>query len=138
MVRGKRKFRRVNRKPLTGTSALALGQKITDNDPRRSFFIGKGKGKAVNLRLRRFNAKRYRKPVGKTRLPLFAFVEKSKFAISSKGEIRGITAKGIRAIRLKKRLKRRPVKRLRRKVRRKRIKKRKPKKKKRVKRRRKR
>lgn len=106
-VKGKSKFIRKNKKPLTGSSALALGQRITDRDPRRSFFVAFSKRKgAFKLNLPSFKRKRYRKPKGVTKLPIFAFVERSAFAISSKGEIRGISRKGQQALRRRRKGKR--------------------------------
>ncbi len=97
LVRTKKKLRKVNRKPLTIKSALALGQKIVDNDPRRSFIISRTKGKAKRLSLKPFNSERFRKPKGKTNLNRLSLVEKTKYAIDTPGEIRGITLKGIKA-----------------------------------------
>lgn len=96
LVRTKKKLRKLNREPLKIKSALALGQKIVDNDPRRSFIIQRTKGKAKRLSLKPFNSERFRKPIGKTNLNRLSLVEKTKYAIDTPGEKRGITLKGIR------------------------------------------
>ncbi len=103
-VRGK--IRTINRVPLSGSQALAFGGNRVDNKAIRSFAITKGKGKVRKIKVPPFNPIKFRKPAGNTKLQRFFIVEKTRFAIDTRGEKREITAKGIRASRLRKRRKR--------------------------------
>ena len=98
-VRRKGKFVKASQEPLTEKSATGLGQLIASQTSARSFFIAPASGRAkrvseyenVNLGFQ------FRRPIGRTKLPFQAFVEKSKFAINRPQEKKEITEKGIAA-----------------------------------------
>jgi len=108
------------RKNMFANQASALGRRITNRTPARTYFIRIVKGKPKRIAsIKTVSPKKFRSPKGKTQLQLGSRVERSKFLIDTKGEKRGITRKGINAPRRKKVLKRkkirrRPVRRLRR------------------------
>lgn len=97
IVRVKGEEVKANKVPLVLSSAFALGHQIVENNPTRSFYVQKTRGKAKDLGLRSIPLNQYRKPKGRTRLKKIAFVEKSKFAINTRGEKKGITSRGIEA-----------------------------------------
>lgn len=96
-IRRKGKLIRRNKVPLTRPSAFGLGFLLADQSVARSGVVrdAKEKGKSVPA-LNRVTAIafKFRKPKGKTKLARDSFVERSRFAIDSSGELRGITAKG--------------------------------------------
>jgi hypothetical protein len=88
-VKAGNKWLKVNRKPLTFTSALAEASEVVDNTSARSFRITKAKGKPEESgTLKSFNPDKF------TRKKSGVFIEKSAFAIDTTGEIQGITVKG--------------------------------------------
>ena len=101
VARVKGKVRKINPFPLDGKTALAFGGNRVDNKAIRSFGIVKTKGKVRKLKTVGFKMKKFRRPKGNTKLQRFFIVEKSKFAIDTKGEKREITAKGIASKRRK-------------------------------------
>ena len=114
VARRRGKIVKLNRFPLTGSQALALGGFKVDNAAIRSFAIVKTTGKTRTIKVPRFNAKKFRRPVGNTKLQKFFLVEKTKFAIDTRGEKREITRKGLKALRLRRKRRKRIVKRKRR------------------------
>jgi len=100
IVRSKGKSVRVSSKPLTRKSALGLGLRLVDESTPRSGRIVKVKGKPTRSKRLEAELKRsfkFRQPLGRTKLASDSFVEKSNYAIDSKGELQGITLKGIAA-----------------------------------------
>ena len=77
-------------------SAIKLGGRAVDHSAARSFKVRKGKGKAkiVQKSLPKNLNKFYQPSKTKALRLKEAFIEKSKFAIDSQGELQGITAKG--------------------------------------------
>ena len=102
-VREKGKWKQVTKKPLTETQAYGLGVKVTDNTPTRSFQIREtNKPAQSNPRLEGIWPQqdyRYRKPVkkGSEQKTSPIYIEKTKYAIDTKGELQGITVKGWKA-----------------------------------------
>jgi len=92
-VRGKDVI--VNQKPLRPSAALALAHRFIENHPARSFRLVRARGKPVKISLKSLPRKQYRQPKGKTKLARSSLVEKSKYAINTRGEKKGITLKGI-------------------------------------------
>ncbi len=96
-IRRKGKLTRRNKVPLTRPSAFGLGFLLADQSVARSGVVrdAKKKGKSIPA-LNRVTAIafKFRKPKGKTKLARDSFVERSRFAIDSIGELEGITAKG--------------------------------------------
>ena len=105
IARSRGKQVKLNTFPLTGAQALGLGGNKVDNRAIRSFAIVKTTGKTRKIKVPRFKARKFRRPIGNTKLQRFFLVEKVKFAIDTRGEKREITLKGIRAARKKKRKK---------------------------------
>jgi len=101
-VKSRGKFRKINRKPLTRSSALGLGADFVDRSTARSFFITKSKkkGKAKNILgiEGTFNPFKFRRPARRSKLPRETFIERSAFAIDTPGERQGITFKGLLAL----------------------------------------
>lgn len=96
-VKTKGKWKTLNKKPLTERSALDYGNYLVDNSAARSFKTKKStkKGKPVDEDFPGiFNPANYKKK-GKV------YIEPSKRAINTLGELRGITAKGLAAQRRK-------------------------------------
>lgn len=95
-VKRRGRFEKVSREPLTEKSATGLGQLITSQTAARSFFISPVGGRAKRIQAyENINlGGQFRRPIGKTRLPQKAFVEKSKYAINRMGEFIEITQKG--------------------------------------------
>ena len=91
-VKSKGKFKRLNKAPLTKKSALDYSNFLVDNSAARTFLQPKKtklKGKTLEIDFAgRFEPRKYTKK-GKR------YIEKSKFAIDSLGELQGITAKGL-------------------------------------------
>lgn len=102
-VKRKGRFEKVSKEVLTEKSARGLGQLITTQTPARSFFIRPtfGKAKAIREYENANLGEQFRRPIGKTKLPAQAFVEKSKYAINRPLELLGITRKGQAAKRAK-------------------------------------
>lgn len=93
-VKEKGKLIKVNRKPQTKMDALDLGAYYTDNTPARTFKVVPVKDKPAEPETSyMFSPERY--SAGKKNKDLY--IEKSKYAISSKGEKEGITVKGLKA-----------------------------------------
>ena len=114
LMRRKGKLVKVNSFPLTGKSALKLLDLKLDNSPARSGYIAKTTGRPrVMKNLPSFKSYKYRKPVVNSKLKRYFIVEKTSYAIDTKGEKRGITAKGI-ATPKRKRIIKRTVKRIKR------------------------
>ena len=89
------KFTRINVEPLTFEEAKRQGSLVTDNSAARTFRIKEAQGFASERATAyQFRAQRYTQKGTQ-------FVQKTKFAISSKGEKREITEKGIATLRLK-------------------------------------
>jgi len=84
-------------------TAIKLGAKITDHTVARSFKVKKASGFAKNIKATRPNLQKFYQP-SKSRKPSLAgaYIEKSKYAIDTVGELQGITAKGWIARRKKK------------------------------------
>jgi len=101
LVRRKGKLSKVNVVPLDRPRALRKGIAATDLTPARTFVMQKTKGKVRSSGTKLPSLKKYRSPKGKSRLPTQAYVEKSKYAIDSPLERLGITAKGIKVLKLK-------------------------------------
>ena len=96
-IRRKGKLIRRNKVPLTRSSAFGLGFLLADESVARSGVVreAKKKGKSVPaLNAITAIAFKFRKPKGKTKLARDSFVERSRFAIDSIGELQGITARG--------------------------------------------
>ena len=96
---GKRSFK-ANTKPLLRKRAFNLGSEVVDKSTAATFQLRpirkRVKGKDAK-RLR--NPQKFRKPRRRTKIRGPASVERNKFRIDRGGEKRGITAKGIIAIR---------------------------------------
>lgn len=129
IVRQRGKKVKLNRFPLTGSQALAFGGFKVDNAAIRSFFIVKTTGRTRAIKVPRFTPRKFRRPIGNTKLERFFLVERSRFLIDTKGEKREITRKGLAALRRrrlirkrKRKTKRRVTKRTRRRVRRRKVK----------------
>lgn len=103
IVRRRGKRVKINKFPLSGRQALAFGGNFADNNAVRSFAIVKTKGKIRKVKFPAFKIKKFRRPKGNTKLQKFFLVEKTRFAIDTKGEKRQITAKGLAALRRRKR-----------------------------------
>jgi len=89
-------------KKLNYYSAWNKGASIVDKYKERSFRLIPTSGKATKLaKSFSFRKNRFYRP-GKTKGLLGAFIEKSKYAINTKSELRGITYRGIMAKKLKK------------------------------------
>ncbi len=96
-IRRKGKLIRQNKVPLTRPSAFGLGFLLADESVGRSGVVreAKKKGKSIPaLNAITGRAFKFRKPKGKTKLARDSFVERSRFAIDSLGELQGITARG--------------------------------------------
>lgn len=96
-IRRKGKLIRRNKVPLTRSSAFGLGFLLADESVGRSGVVreAKKKGKSIPaLNAITGRAFKFRKPKGKTKLARDSFVERSRFAIDSIGELQGITARG--------------------------------------------
>ncbi len=126
-VKGKSKFRRANRRPLTRGSALGLGSDFVDRGVERSFFIQPSKKRVMPKSIpefeNAFNPFKFRSPRRRSKLPKESFVERSGFAIDTIGELQGITFKGLAALERNRRVRRAlniPIRRRKRKVKRKR------------------
>ena len=93
-VKKRGRYVKVNVKPLTQKSALGKGVQVTKGTATRSFFIKPTKGKATaktfGFDIYKTLKKMYRSPKsGK------GYVEKTKYAIDSPGELKEITYKGL-------------------------------------------
>ena len=96
-VKVKRSWVRVSKQPLTRDSALSLGQDIVDNSAARSFRVRQVMGKPTSTGFgKMFDSSKF------TRKRSGVYVERSKFAIDTEGEVQGITAKGLLAQRNRK------------------------------------
>lgn len=85
------RFKPASSKPLPYYKALNLGADIVDNTTARTFKIIKSKIKgAIKDDSSFFKADKFRSPKGNTKLPAFSFVEKSRNAIDTYGELMGI------------------------------------------------
>ncbi len=96
-LRRKGRLVRQNKVPLTRPSAFGLGFLLADESVARSGVVREAKksGKSVPALNRATSiAFKFRKPRGKTKLARDSFVERSRFAIDSVGELEGITARG--------------------------------------------
>lgn len=109
IVRSRGKKVRVNKVGLNGKQALALGGRFADNNAVRSFTIVKTTGKIKKIKVPRFNRNKFRRPMGNTKLERFFLVEKTQFAIDTRGEKQQISRKGAGAPRRKKRKRRRLI-----------------------------
>ena len=101
-VKTKGRFQKINRKPLTRSSALGLGASFVDRGVEKSFFITrskkKGKPKSILGIEGTFNPFKFRRPVRRSKLPRETFIERDAFAIDTPGERQGITFKGLLAL----------------------------------------
>lgn len=88
--KNKKEFK-INRVPLVYQSALALGHNVVENSTARSFFVRKTKGVGRRINLGGFPSQQYRFPKRNTRLQSGSLVEKSKFAINTRGEKQGLS-----------------------------------------------
>jgi len=78
-------------------AAINLGAKYTDITSSRTFrIVPSGKGYAPDVGLSD-TAYKFRSRIGKSKLHPTSFIEKSKFAIDTGGERKGITIKGLLA-----------------------------------------
>jgi hypothetical protein len=76
-----------NKKPLQASHALALGHRIVEHTLARSFFITPTKTEAKKLeKTKKIPLQQYRQPVMRTKLPRISLVEKSKYALNTRGE----------------------------------------------------
>mgnify|MGYP003146005024 CR=1 FL=1 len=102
-AREKGRLVKVNKKPLLETQANNRGADIVDNSSAASFILKKTKKKAEAFFDDPFffKADKFRRPAKKSKLPPKTFVEKKTFRIDSPGELKGITAKGLLAQRVK-------------------------------------
>ncbi len=94
LVKAKGKFKKARKKPLPRNLALAQGARITDNTTSRTFRIKKSKKKTKVRDIKQPRLRKFRK--GKTR---DTFIEKTAFAIDSRGERAGIPFKGLATLR---------------------------------------
>lgn len=108
-VKAKGRFRDASINPLPRNKAINLASRIADQTTARSFRI-KPKGRTKIKDDPRFTLrKKFRGRVGKSKLPPRTFVEKSKFAIDTRGERAGIPFNPIRIQRLKESIARRKL-----------------------------
>lgn len=99
-VKVKGKFQKVSKGALAFSKALKLGEKVTDETVARTFAVKPvGSSKIVNVE--GFLNKKFRP--SKSKKLEGVGVEKSKYAIDTSGEFRGITVKGWKAKRNKRR-----------------------------------
>ncbi len=102
--KSKRQFFKVNTEPLPENKALNLGSDIVDNSSARTFKIVRSKKTTEARDDIMFNkSHKFRRPRGRTQLPSGSYVEETQHLIDTPGEKRGITAKGLIALRKKKR-----------------------------------
>jgi hypothetical protein len=95
-------FITANKRGLSREAALGLGASITDQYANRSFIIKKSKRRFENrpdLEAKANLLFKFRRRIGKSKLPLDSYVEKSAYAIDSPNELRQITYEGIKASR---------------------------------------
>lgn len=96
LIKERGRFTKANEKPLPKREALRLGADIVDNSASRTFKVKKGKTRVPASRRSRlatggqFQKDKFRKKDSN-------YIEKTKFAIDSLGELQGITAKGLLA-----------------------------------------
>ena len=101
--KSKRQFFKVNTESLPENKALNLGGDIVDNSSARTFKIVRSKKTTEARDDIMFNkSHKFRRPRGRTRLPSGSYVEETQHLIDTPGEKRGITAKGLVALRRKK------------------------------------
>ncbi len=101
-VKTKGRFQKINKKPLTRSSALGLGASFVDRGVEKSFFITRSKKKTKAQSILgiegSFNPFKFRRPVRRSKLPRETFIERDAFAIDTPGERQGITFKGLLAL----------------------------------------
>jgi hypothetical protein len=91
-IRRNNKYIRANKQPLTALSANNLGHQIVENNAARSFYLKRVAGKPTTMpNLQPMPFYQYRNPVSNSKLSKISFVEKSKYAINTPGELRQIT-----------------------------------------------
>jgi len=100
-VRKGGKFITITKRPLAKLAALTLGGKEVIETPRASFRLVPSKeppsvGTIDKGILQRIKTQ-FRKPKGKSRLPVDTYIEKTAFRIDTPGELRGITMKGLQS-----------------------------------------
>lgn len=90
-VREKGKLVKVNKRPQSLLNAKNLGADYTDNTPTRTFKIIPIKARPQSAETSyQFDPRKYKQKGG-------AFIESSRFAINTGGELKGITLKGLSA-----------------------------------------
>lgn len=103
--KGGKRFFKANKTPLGKRQANALGAFIVDNSSAATFRTSRiSKKKKIND-IRKINLKKFRRPKRNKKSNLK--IEKNRFRIDSRGELRGITAKGLIALRQRKKSKKR-------------------------------
>lgn len=100
--KGSKKFFKANKRPLPRNRAFNLGSEVVDGSVSATFRVKKTPGKVSTLlpedKVLR-NRRKFRKPKGSSKLRgAGTFIEKNAFRIDSPGELRGITAKGLLAL----------------------------------------
>ena len=102
-----KKFLRINKDPLPRNKALNRGADIIDHSVAASFKLTPSTKKVDKPILDDsifWKSHMFRSPVTKSKLPQKTFIEKNKFRINTPSELRGITAKGLLALRKKRAL----------------------------------
>lgn len=111
-MRRKGKFERVSAEPLSYAAAIELGIKKTDITSAATFRLQpkgfvKAATRSMGLPTIKLKQRYYQqKPTGKTPTKQLTFIEKPKYRISTYGEKREITFKGIQAQQEKRKRKR--------------------------------
>ena len=99
-------FKRINKKPLTRHSAKGYGAAAVDNTAARSFYIKPSTLKGEPQRKpHSYDPLKFRAPLKGSKMKHPIHIEKTRYAIDTKGERTGITAKGWAAQQNKKRRK---------------------------------
>jgi len=105
-VKEKGRTIKVTKHPLTKRQALGKGVHYTDNTPSRTFYIKKAPKKQELKPEPKYNMTygmyqyKYRKPYKRGKKKSFSpkYIEKTRYAIDTPGEKKGITVKGLQAL----------------------------------------